>query len=58
MSVEGLCQICESRPAEHQCENCGALVCDVHFDSELGLCADCAAQARPGEDDDTEIHRF
>ncbi|MFC3958557.1 hypothetical protein [Halovivax cerinus] len=58
MSVEGLCQICESRPAEHRCENCGALVCDVHFEGGLGLCADCAAQAQPGDTDDTEIHRF
>lgn len=58
MSVSGLCQICESRQAQHRCPNCGALVCEVHYDTELGLCADCAAQARPGESDDVDVHRF
>lgn len=58
MSVSGLCQICESRQAEYRCENCGALVCEVHYDRDLALCTDCAAQVRPREDDDTEIHRF
>ncbi len=58
MSVSGLCQICESRTARERCDNCGTLVCAEHFDRGLGLCADCAARADPGTDDDTEIHRF
>ncbi|WP_254532593.1 hypothetical protein [Natrinema gelatinilyticum] len=58
MSVSGLCQICESRPAQHQCPNCGAFVCELHYDDELGLCADCAAQARPGRPEDVDINRF
>lgn len=59
MSVEGLCQICESRPAEERCENCGALVCLPHYEPELGVCADCAAQARPGDDhEDVDEFRF
>ncbi|WP_290819399.1 hypothetical protein [Halovivax sp.] len=58
MSVSGLCQICESRTAQERCDNCGTLACERHYERGLGLCADCAAQARPGERDDTEIHRF
>ncbi|MFC4542264.1 hypothetical protein ACFO5R_10020 [Halosolutus amylolyticus] len=58
MSISGLCQICESRPAEHRCANCGNLVCEVHFETEMGLCADCATQARPDQDDDVDVHRF
>ncbi|APW98823.1 hypothetical protein CHINAEXTREME_13980 [Halobiforma lacisalsi AJ5] len=61
MSVSGLCQICESRPAEHRCDNCGTLACDPHFEPEKGLCADCAARADPGpgqDRDDVDVHRF
>jgi hypothetical protein len=46
MSAETLCQICEAAPASHQCRRCGALVCDDHYDREIGLCVDCAAQVR------------
>ncbi|MBZ6495919.1 hypothetical protein [Natrinema longum] len=59
MSVSGLCQICESRPAANRCPNCGTLACEVHFDESLRLCADCASQAQPGPgNDDVEINRF
>ena len=58
MSVTGLCQICESRPAEHQCGNCGTLACSVHYERELGLCADCAARARGDDREGGKIHRF
>ncbi|AFZ73992.1 hypothetical protein [Natronobacterium gregoryi] len=59
MSVSGLCQICESRPAQERCGNCGTLACAQHYERRLGLCADCASQARPGrETDETDIHRF
>ncbi|AFO57331.1 hypothetical protein NJ7G_2090 [Natrinema sp. J7-2] len=59
MSVSGLCQICESRPATDRCANCGTLVCEVHFTETTGLCADCASQAQPGPgNDDVEINRF
>ncbi|MFB6254826.1 MAG: hypothetical protein ABEI06_09455 [Halobacteriaceae archaeon] len=53
MSVEGLCQICESAPARHRCDRCGNLVCNAHFDEGAGLCSDCAAdldRQRPGQD--------
>jgi hypothetical protein len=59
MSVSGLCQICESRQAQHRCDNCGTLACEEHYESGMGLCADCAAQAQPDRNaDDVDIHRF
>ncbi|GAB3034612.1 hypothetical protein [Natronobiforma cellulositropha] len=59
MSVSGLCQICESRPATARCENCGTLACAQHYESGLGLCADCAAQAQPGrERSEVDEYRF
>ena len=59
MSVTGLCQICESRTAIDRCDNCGTLACEQHYERGLGLCADCAAKARPGQDiDETDVHRF
>lgn len=51
MSTSGLCQICESRPAEEQCRNCGTFTCQRHYEDDLGLCAECAAQADPGQGD-------
>jgi len=36
MSVSGLCQICESRPAQERCSNCGTLVCAVHYEDSMG----------------------
>lgn len=44
MSVSGLCQICESAEAKHQCDRCGAMVCATHYDRELGLCTECATE--------------
>lgn len=59
MSVSGLCQICESRPAERQCANCGTLACDAHFEESTGLCVECTAQAQPDRrSDDVDVHRF
>ncbi|SDQ88634.1 hypothetical protein [Natronobacterium texcoconense] len=59
MSVSGLCQICESRPAQQRCGNCGTLTCLQHYERDKGLCADCAAQAQPSPDrDDVDVHRF
>ena len=61
MSVSGLCQICESRPATERCDNCGTLSCTQHYEREVGLCADCAAQANPsrGRDRaDVDEYRF
>jgi hypothetical protein len=49
MSVEGLCQVCESRTADYKCDRCGAMVCRIHYDAEMGFCADCAAKAKPDD---------
>lgn len=46
MSVTGLCQICESAEARFACDRCGAVVCDAHYDPQLGYCQECAAEAR------------
>jgi len=51
MSVSGLCQICESQTASHDCTRCGMLVCDDHFREASGLCAQCASGGSPGESD-------
>ncbi|MFB6159922.1 MAG: hypothetical protein ABEJ61_01960 [Haloferacaceae archaeon] len=53
MSTTTLCQICGSAPATHACERCGAAVCEEHYDEDLGLCVDCAAEVRgrDGADD-------
>lgn len=47
MSVKGICQVCESHPAEQRCDRCGAVVCRIHFDGEMNLCAECADRAKP-----------
>lgn len=51
MSVVGLCEICESAPADHQCARCGALVCPTHYDAGTGLCTDCAAEVNGSRSD-------
>lgn len=58
MSVTGLCQICENAQAQFACDRCGRVVCDVHYDSGVGLCTECAQEVRgdergPGEWEDT-----
>lgn len=69
MSVSGLCQICESRPAQERCANCGTLACEQHYEQATDLCADCASQARPGsgekpvtnpdpDHDDVDVNRL
>lgn len=52
MSVEGLCQICEKAPATHQCARCASLVCTEHYDTDTGLCTDCAAEVRVTDADE------
>ena len=56
MSVTGLCQICESAQAQFACDRCGRMVCETHYDRELGLCTDCAKRVR-GEERDAERER-
>ncbi|MBX0288514.1 hypothetical protein EGH22_19475 [Halomicroarcula sp. F28] len=49
MEVDTLCQLCESRPARQECDRCGTAVCRLHYDGEMGFCADCAAKAKPDD---------
>jgi hypothetical protein len=50
MSVSGLCELCQQPDVESSCDRCGRLVCDDHFDAELGYCVECAIEVgRPGE---------
>ena len=43
MKVATQCMICNADFANHQCSNCGSLVCDTDFDGSKGLCADCSS---------------
>jgi hypothetical protein len=56
MSVQGLCQVCESAQAKHTCDRCGAMVCDDHWDRELGYCSECAAEYRRARGDADRGH--
>lgn len=43
MSVSSPCEICGVGDVDHTCDRCAKLVCSDHFDENLGLCTDCAA---------------
>lgn len=45
MAVTGICQVCESAEAQFACDRCGRVVCEGHYDRELGLCTECARSA-------------
>lgn len=44
-SMIGICSLCGS-PAVSTCRLCGRLVCEEHYDSRTGICADCLAGKR------------
>lgn len=50
MSVTGLCQICEAAEAKHDCNRCGKLVCNDHWDRESSLCVECVAETGGGRE--------
>lgn len=50
MSVTGLCDICENRTADRSCPQCGAVVCEKHFDEEFGACMRCAPARGPSQE--------
>ena len=67
MSVSRPCEVCAGADVEGACQQCGRLVCERHFEAELGLCVECAPDAgdRPqnipsGEDmpDGVDTYRF
>lgn len=45
MSTTALCDVCEGSEADFQCDRCGALVCETHYDVDTGLCTDCAGES-------------
>jgi len=51
MSVSSPCEICGRTDVEAACDRCGQLVCERHFEDDLGFCADCAAQVGGGRRD-------
>lgn len=53
MSVSSPCEICNRADVEFACDRCGKLVCKRHFDEDLGLCIECAAEV---EDSGGEGH--
>jgi hypothetical protein len=50
MSVSSPCEICTQADVDAACDRCGKLVCSRHFDEELGLCIECAADVTDGDD--------
>lgn len=48
MSVSSPCEICQRAAVEHTCDRCGQLVCEDHFDAELGFCVECGADVSGG----------
>ncbi|HVO77937.1 MAG TPA: hypothetical protein VMS79_03620 [Methanomassiliicoccales archaeon] len=45
MTTVGMCMIC-GRPATHTCAICGRLVCDQHFNRDVGMCTICAPKTK------------
>ena len=68
MSISGMCELCSTAEVEHTCGRCAKLVCDRHYDEEMGMCVECSADVsgdRPehipdGDDvpDDTDTYQF
>ena len=44
MSVSSPCEVCGTADVEGACQRCGRLVCERHFEADLGLCVECAAE--------------
>lgn len=51
------CATCEQRLADAECHRCETPVCRMHYDAEMGLCAECAQRAKPdGRRGDTFLY--
>lgn len=55
MSVAGLCELCERPDVDTNCDRCGRLVCDRHFDDAAGVCVDCAPDVSHDQVDPTDL---
>lgn len=49
MSVSGGCEICQTGDVAATCDRCGSLVCERHFDGEVGLCVECVVEVGGGD---------
>jgi hypothetical protein len=49
MSVSSPCEVCSRADVEAACDRCGKLVCSRHYDEQVGLCTECAAEVTNGE---------
>ncbi|MFW6017290.1 MAG: hypothetical protein ACOCPX_00560 [Halapricum sp.] len=59
MSATGLCDVCGHPDVDHVCDRCGRLVCERHYDTDLGVCIECASEISDGSDrDDVDTYRF
>jgi len=66
MSVAGLCELCDRPDVDHTCDRCGRLVCDRHWNDDVGMCVECGAEVGqpsdrvPSEDmpDGVDTYRF
>lgn len=66
MSVSSPCEICHRADVSHTCDRCGQLVCQEHFEEDLGLCVECVADVGddpgriPSDDapDGVDTYRF
>lgn len=47
MTSDHRCELCDRPTAGTACDRCGTTVCLMHFDAELGFCAECASKAKP-----------
>lgn len=48
MSVSGPCEICNSADVSHTCNRCAQLVCERHYDEDVGFCVECSAEVGTG----------
>jgi ribosomal protein L37AE/L43A len=51
MSVSSPCEICATGSVEYTCDRCGRLVCERHYDEEVGLCVECSDDFSGGRPD-------
>ncbi len=48
MSVSSPCEICNRASVTGICDRCQQMVCSRHYDDDLGLCIECAAEVTEG----------
>ena len=43
------CDLCQRPTDGAVCQRCATVVCRMHYDAELGFCAECAKRAKPDD---------